>query len=220
MREKQVSKKKGNAVSLKNTVLYFRYLAGLNSQNLPHRGPKDPSSYIEFGDYASNVWMKSVNMIYPEWNCGLLDCSFKFCIRENVSNKCHDMSCVLRISVITIWTVETWMKTPALLCLRFQALAEALKTNASVTDIDLSGNPIGDEGAKAWCVGWAPQNRWMLRHVMMSLSHTFPASCDSDKFGWFGGAGVSSFIFHRKESCQICRCCKQLSLSFAFCIVC
>ena len=24
-------KKKGNAVSLKNTVLYFRYLAGLNS---------------------------------------------------------------------------------------------------------------------------------------------------------------------------------------------
>ena len=51
------------------------------------------------------------------------------------------------------------MKTPALLCLRFQALAEALKTNASVTDIDLSGNPIGDEGAKAWCVGWAPQNR-------------------------------------------------------------
>lgn len=55
MREKQVSKKKGNAVSLKNTVLYFRYLAGLNSQNLPHRGPKDPSSYIEFGDYESNV---------------------------------------------------------------------------------------------------------------------------------------------------------------------
>ena len=53
----------------------------------------------------------------------------------------------------------------------------------------------------------------MLRHVMMSLSHTFPASCDSDKFGWFGGAGVLSFIFHRKESCQICRCCQQLSLS-------
>ena len=27
---------------------------------------------------------------------------------------------------------------------------------------------------------------------------------------------VSSFIFHRKESCQICRCCKQLSLSALF----
>ena len=50
------------------------------------------------------------------------------------------------------------MKTPALLCLRFQALAEALKTNASVTKIDLSGNEIDTEGAKAWCVGWAPLN--------------------------------------------------------------
>ena len=78
------------------------------------------------------------------------------------------MSCVLRISVITIWTVEPWMKTPALLCLRFQVFAKALKTNASVTDIDLQENKIGAEGAKAWCVGWAPQNRWMLRHVMLS----------------------------------------------------
>ena len=43
-----------------------------------------------------------------------------------------------------------------------------------------------------------------------------PTSFDSDKFGWFGGAVVSSFIFHRKESCQICRCCKQLSLSALF----
>ena len=43
-----------------------------------------------------------------------------------------------------------------------------------------------------------------------------PTSFDSDKFGWFGGAGVSPFIFHRKESCQICRCCKQLSLSALF----
>ena len=112
------------------------------------------------------------------------------------------MSCVLWISVITIWTVESWMKTPALICLCFQALAEALKTNASVTNIDLADNKIGAEGAKAWCVGWAPQNRWMLRHVMMSLSHTFPASCDSDKFGWFGwfgGAGVSSFMVDRGD---------------------
>ena len=44
--------------------------------------------------------------------------------------------------------------------------------------------------------------------------HMFSTSFDSDKFGWFGGAVVSSFIFH--ESCQICRCCKQLSLSALF----
>ena len=109
------------------------------------------------------------------------------------------MSCVLRISVITIWTVEPWMKTPALICLCFQALAEALKTNESVTNIGLSRNHIGAEGAKAWCVGWAPQNRWMLRHVMMSLSHTFLASSDSEKFGWFGGAGVLSFMVDRGD---------------------
>ena len=84
------------------------------------------------------------------------------------------MSCVRRISVITIWTIEPWMKTSALLFLRFQALAEALKTNSSVANIALRENKIGAEGAKAWCVGWAPLNRWMLRHVMMSLSHTFP----------------------------------------------
>ena len=34
---------------------------------------------------------------------------------------------------------------------------------------------------------------------MMSLSHTFPASCDSDQFGWFGGAGVSSFMVDRGD---------------------
>ena len=43
------------------------------------------------------------------------------------------------------------MKTPALICLRFQALAEALKTNASVTNIDLYLNKIGNVGAEAWC---------------------------------------------------------------------
>ena len=62
------------------------------------------------------------------------------------------MSCVLRISVITIWTVEPWMKTPALICRCLQALAEALKINASVTSIGLISNDIGDEGVKAWCV--------------------------------------------------------------------
>ena len=44
----------------------------------------------------------------------------------------------------------------------------------------------------------------------------FSTSCDSDKFGWFGGAVVSSFIFHRKENCQICRCCKLLLISGVF----
>ena len=57
------------------------------------------------------------------------------------------------------------MKTPTLICLCFQALAEALKTNASVTDIDLGDNSIGYEGAKAWRVGWAPQNRDFFEHV-------------------------------------------------------
>ena len=98
------------------------------------------------------------------------------------------MSCVLRISVITIWTVEPWMKTPALLCLRFQALAEALKINSSVTKIDLEGNQIGDEGAEAWCVGWAPQNRWMLRQVMLSCCHVFD-------------------ILLQWEVWMVCRCC-------------
>jgi len=32
-----------------------------------------------------------------------------------------------------------------------QALAEALKQNSSLTDLDLAFNNIGDEGAKAWC---------------------------------------------------------------------
>ena len=54
-------------------------------------------------------------------------------------------------------TVERWNKSQN--CLRFQALAEALKINKSITNIDLGGNKIGAEGAKAWCVGWAPQNR-------------------------------------------------------------
>ena len=49
-----------------------------------------------------------------------------------------------------------------------------------------------------------------------SCFHMISTSFDSDKFGWFGGAGVSSFIFHLKESCQICRCCQQVSISALF----
>ena len=41
-----------------------------------------------------------------------------------------------------------------MVCHRFcpQALAEALKVNKTVTNIDLFDNKIGNEGAKAWCL--------------------------------------------------------------------
>ena len=41
-----------------------------------------------------------------------------------------------------------------MVCHRFcpQALAEALKVNTTVTNIDLADNKIGTEGAKAWCL--------------------------------------------------------------------
>ena len=51
-----------------------------------------------------------------------------------------------------VLTVEPTNKMPALICRCLQALAEALKTNRSVTNIELGFNQIGDEGAKAWCV--------------------------------------------------------------------
>lgn len=35
-----------------------------------------------------------------------------------------------------------------LLCASFKALAEALKANTSITAVDVSGNNIGDDGAK------------------------------------------------------------------------
>ena len=42
-------------------------------------------------------------------------------------------------------------KTPTLICRCLQALAQALKINGSVTNINLDDNQIGAEGAKAWC---------------------------------------------------------------------
>ena len=86
--------------------------------------------------------------------------------------------------------VEPTNKTPTLICRCLQALGEALKTNASVTNINLRDNKIGDEGAKACGVWWACHDV------------TFPTSCDSDKFGWFGGC---SFIVHlgSELSCKI-----------------
>ena len=45
--------------------------------------------------------------------------------------------------------VEPWNKTPALICGCLQAVAEALKINASIAEINLGGNKIGVKGAKA-----------------------------------------------------------------------
>ena len=71
-----------------------------------------------------------------------------------------------------------------------QDLAEALKIHSSVKDIDSLSNQIGAEGAKAWCVvGSAESLNAAACHDGM-----FSTSSDSDKFGWFGGAVVSSFI--------------------------
>ena len=40
---------------------------------------------------------------------------------------------------------------PTLIRCCLQALAEALKENKSITNIDLQCNDIGAEGAEAWC---------------------------------------------------------------------
>ena len=37
-------------------------------------------------------------------------------------------------------------------CVACQALAEAVQQNSILTHLDLSGNNISDEGAKAWCL--------------------------------------------------------------------
>ena len=84
-------------------------------------------------------------------------------------------------------------KTPTLICRCLQALAEALKINAS--NINLGGDQIGAEGAKAWCVvGSAESLNAAACHDVM-----FSTSSYSEKFGWFAGAVVSSFISDRVE---------------------
>ena len=105
-------------------------------------------------------------------------------------------STLSQLNVIFSWdfsdqvlTVETTNEMPALICRCLQALAEALKINASVTNFKLARNQIGDEGAKAWCGG----------HVMMSCFHMFSTSFDRKKFGCFGDAVVLWFISDRVE---------------------
>ena len=94
-----------------------------------------------------------------------------------------------------VLTVETTNEMPTLICRCLQALAEALKINGSVTNINLVGNQIGAEGAKAWCVvGSAESLNAAACHDVM-----FSTSFDSEKFGWFAGAVVSSFISDRVE---------------------
>ena len=85
-------------------------------------------------------------------------------------------------------------KTPTLICRCLQALAEALKINRSVTNINFGYNEIGDEGAKAWCVVGSAEslNAAACHDVMFSTS-------SYEKFGWFAGAVVSSFISDRVE---------------------
>ena len=84
---------------------------------------------------------------------------------------------------------------PALICCCLQALAEALKINKSITNINLGENQIGAEGAKAWCVvGSAESLNAAACHDVV-----FSTSSYSEKFGWFGGAVVSSFISDRVE---------------------
>ena len=74
----------------------------------------------------------------------------KFCIREIYMSELN-VSCSQDFSD-QVLTVEPTNKMPALICRCLQALAEALKINGSVTNIDLRENKIGAEGAKAWCV--------------------------------------------------------------------
>ena len=58
----------------------------------------------------------------------------------------------LRSSEIRFSVEGAKIEMPTLICLCFQALAEALKINKSITNINLQYNQIGDEGFKAWCV--------------------------------------------------------------------
>ena len=85
-----------------------------------------------------------------------------------------------------VLTVETTNEMPTLICRYLQALAEALKINASVTDISLSNNQIGAEGAKAWrVVGYAESLNAAACHDVMFLTSSY-----SEKVGWFAGAVV------------------------------
>ena len=44
---------------------------------------------------------------------------------------------------------KSWTRGPAFSC---QALAEGLKENSTLKNLDLQRNQISDDGAKAWCL--------------------------------------------------------------------
>ena len=44
---------------------------------------------------------------------------------------------------------KSWTRGPAF---SSQALAESLKKNSTLTNLNLVANGIGDDGAKAWCL--------------------------------------------------------------------
>ena len=96
----------------------------------------------------------------------------------------------------------------ALICRCLQAFAEALKINKSIATIDLHENNIGAEGAKAWCGVGSAENSLNAAACYDFMSS---ASCDSDKFGWLGGAAISSFNFVRELSNMYCSCCARLA---------
>ena len=79
------------------------------------------------------------------WMSGLF---FRFQIREKFDMSQLNVNCSRDFSDLVL-RVEPTNKMPALICCCLQALAEALKTNGSVTNINLRDNKIGDEGAKA-----------------------------------------------------------------------
>ena len=128
------------------------------------------------------------------------DCFFKFWIRQirHVSVECPFFE-NFRNRVLTEGPSN---KTPTLTCRCLQALAEALKINKSITNINLGGNQIGAEGAKAWCVVGSAECCGDLMEDVMSRT-----SCDSDKFEVWR---CCSFIVHLWSSWVVsklmCRC--------------
>ena len=57
-------------------------------------------------------------------------------------------------------------------CSRFspcQALAEALEQNSTLTVLDLRGNGIGDDGAKAWCLVRMVRKKGIARSKIQAL---------------------------------------------------
>ena len=81
-----------------------------------------------------------------------------------------------------------------------QALAEALKTNTSVTSIDLYSNSIGDEGVKAFCfLGF--QVAAHVVYVASLLKGFVVCSCSSFAFSWLSVKWVNFFLTWTHSIC-------------------